>query len=154
MCGPPPPPPTTPSVHYAANGKSPLHQQGAVAYGSNGEVVVPTLESMANGANGGEMYGHGHGYGGSSGMLALALPPQKEPMKSSALQRKISGGSALFLKTQLDSTQLNSRTLLLIHVFFSLPPLLTYSSTIFTHSCLYSLTLFFLYSLTHLTTHT
>lgn len=48
-----PPPPTTPSVHYSANGKSPLHQQGAVAYGSNGEVVVPTLESMANGANGG-----------------------------------------------------------------------------------------------------
>lgn len=89
------------------------------------------------------------GMGGSSGMLALALPPQKEPMKSSALQRKISGESALFLKnsTRLNSTQLPysfahsrffftpSLTHLLVYDFHSLMPLLAHSFfSLLTHS--------------------
>ena len=71
--------PPTPALYTLHQGQG----QGAVSYGPNGE-VVPVLEQ-------GSGYGLGGGGGGNGSAAMLALPPHKEPMASSALQRKISG---------------------------------------------------------------
>lgn len=75
--------PPTPALYTLHQGQG----QGAVSYGPNGE-IVPVLEQ----GGGGGGYGLGVVGGNGNGSAAmLALPPHKEPMASSALQRKISG---------------------------------------------------------------